>query len=432
MTPFYQHLLHALKEWPRYVVHHDGLAVKHGFEEAFRLKTDPPNMIRWRQWGERVAEASKVAERLTHAGWILARKKAAERQEKRRKAREEKEKLFAMLPQFMLPANKREALEAFLSKQMATAIDEAIITIINNKPEVAMSPFRRQLLSLEDWPRYAVHQDGQTVNGSHPYARAFRLKADAEDMIRWEQYANSALYCEMVESMTYSEWELATDGIRAREAEQRQMRKKQRKEAVKRMLAKAASLTLADARVYTQQADPKDLYPSIDLRDDKQREAVMKELRTASTNEGTSMKTPVWKATPKEQQPAPMNLIPFDVEKAKAGAQIVTRAGLSARVLCYDFKGDELSVVAAIMEDDNGEILIRHSVEGMVYTSGEQSNYDLFLVPKTKKVWLWVYIDKQRRSAVTFDTKESMLEWQTMCAQYAIPLLEQEIEIPDL
>lgn len=386
MTPFYNHMLHALKDWPCYATQQEGRSKPRVYKEAFRLETDPLGAVRWRQWGERVAGASKAAERMTHSEWLLAREKAAARQEKRRKAREEKEKLLAMTPQIML--------------QKPT------------KP--ALSPFYRRLLSLDEWPRGTDEQGGYA--SSLLYSEAYRLKTDPPDLILWRQRdAHPVDANKIAERMTVSEWQLAKAEMKVREAKQRQKRKQQRKEAAERMLKKAASLTFVDARVYAQQAS----HVACTLEDayfPYEREAVMKELRTVSTNKGTTT----------------MNLIPFNVEKAKEGAQVVTRTGLPARVLCYDFKGDELSVVAAIMEDDSGETLIRFTPEGLAYTSGETCNLDLFLVPKTKKVWLWVYIDKQRRSAVTFDTKESMLEWQAMCAQYAIPLLEQEIEILDI
>lgn len=46
-----------------------------------------------------------------------------------------------------------------------------------------------------------------------------------------------------------------------------------------------------------------------------------------------------------------MKLLPFDIEKAKAGAKIVTRSGQSARIIAYDRRGEE-PIVALIGDYD--------------------------------------------------------------------------------
>ena len=57
-------------------------------------------------------------------------------------------------------------------------------------------------------------------------------------------------------------------------------------------------------------------------------------------------------------------LEPFDIEKAKAGAKVVTRDGKSVRIKCYDKQGDDLPIIALINNkgieeircyDNNGE-----------------------------------------------------------------------------
>ena len=51
---------------------------------------------------------------------------------------------------------------------------------------------------------------------------------------------------------------------------------------------------------------------------------------------------------------------PFDLEKAKAGAKVVTGGGYAARFICYDLAGPigagPVRVVAAVDNGVNGEV----------------------------------------------------------------------------
>lgn len=68
---------------------------------------------------------------------------------------------------------------------------------------------------------------------------------------------------------------------------------------------------------------------------------------------------------------------PFDLEKAKAGAKLVTRRGIPARIVCYDAKGDY--PVIAIVDEDDEEIPRNYTVCGR-YSRFGQSQEDLFIV----------------------------------------------------
>lgn len=73
----------------------------------------------------------------------------------------------------------------------------------------------------------------------------------------------------------------------------------------------------------------------------------------------------------------------FDLEKAKAGAPVMTKDGVPARILCFDFKHESFPIVCAI-EDEDCEILATYSKEGKI--TNIPSGEDLVMAPiKCKK-----------------------------------------------
>ncbi len=53
-----------------------------------------------------------------------------------------------------------------------------------------------------------------------------------------------------------------------------------------------------------------------------------------------------------EQQKPTVRTIPFDIEKAKQGAKVVTRDGRNVRILCFDRNSDEYPIVVLIQKKD--------------------------------------------------------------------------------
>lgn len=87
-------------------------------------------------------------------------------------------------------------------------------------------------------------------------------------------------------------------------------------------------------------------------------------------------------AEPEEQKPT-VRRVPFDIEKAKQGAKIVTRDGGSARIICYDRKSEDCPIVAALtyegeLKKDDEEI-ITFTNDGRYFDDGDESSYDLFI-----------------------------------------------------
>lgn len=84
-------------------------------------------------------------------------------------------------------------------------------------------------------------------------------------------------------------------------------------------------------------------------------------------------------AEPEEQKPT-VRLVPFDIEKAKQGAKLVTKEGMNARIICYDRKSEDFPIVAAVMDtedDDSDEELVSYTKNGTYYNDGDESFYDL-------------------------------------------------------
>lgn len=71
---------------------------------------------------------------------------------------------------------------------------------------------------------------------------------------------------------------------------------------------------------------------------------------------------------------------PFDIEKAKNGAEVCTRDGRKARITCFDaVTKDDFPLVTLIL--DNGvEDTYWHTIYGRGSSINEETEYDLFLV----------------------------------------------------
>ena len=74
-------------------------------------------------------------------------------------------------------------------------------------------------------------------------------------------------------------------------------------------------------------------------------------------------------------------LIPFDIEKAKQGAKVMTREGCDVRILCYDHKREDYPIVAEIIPEDNSKEahIETHTNDGRYYSNGTLSENDLFI-----------------------------------------------------
>lgn len=124
----------------------------------------------------------------------------------------------------------------------------------------------------------------------------------------------------------------------------------------------------------------------------------------------------------------PEGMMPFDIEKAKAGATVVTRGGSAVRIVAYDRKHHTFPVCAFVTISDEHESMESFTVEGLYQASGRDSSYDLFLKKQTRTVYVNLYrtgYDEYEGSE--WDTKELAIEYQI----FGIVAVALPIEIED-
>lgn len=82
-----------------------------------------------------------------------------------------------------------------------------------------------------------------------------------------------------------------------------------------------------------------------------------------------------------EEQKSTIRILPFDIEKAKQGAKIVTRDNENARIICYDRESEDYPIVALVMDTGAAESeIITYTNDGKYYDDGDTSSYDLFIL----------------------------------------------------
>lgn len=87
-------------------------------------------------------------------------------------------------------------------------------------------------------------------------------------------------------------------------------------------------------------------------------------------------------------------LIPFDIERAKAGDKVITRNGAPVEILSLAGR-DKWPIVGydPEYEYDSPE-LCEWKIDGRFFEEGDDSSYDLFMTPKeqnTKGGWVNIY-----------------------------------------
>ena len=91
------------------------------------------------------------------------------------------------------------------------------------------------------------------------------------------------------------------------------------------------------------------------------------------------------------------DLIPFDLEAAKAGKPVCTRDGRKARIVCFDAKGDQ-PIIALVEAKGNKDALIeeveRYFINGHSVFEVKETNNDLMMLPEKKEGWVNVYKER--------------------------------------
>lgn len=76
-------------------------------------------------------------------------------------------------------------------------------------------------------------------------------------------------------------------------------------------------------------------------------------------------------------------IVDFDLEKAKAGAKVVTRMGNSVRIVCCDRKGDKDCPLVALIYDKGYETPYIFDLDGKFHNGTKDCKYDLFIEEPT-------------------------------------------------
>ena len=99
----------------------------------------------------------------------------------------------------------------------------------------------------------------------------------------------------------------------------------------------------------------------------------------------------------------------FDLEKAKAGAEVCTRSGKKARIICFDAKG-LYPIIALIDDSADYEQIRKYTTKGEYNADRDrESDLDLVMAPVKKGGWINIYVDSfrpGRTCSTIFATKE--------------------------
>ena len=83
---------------------------------------------------------------------------------------------------------------------------------------------------------------------------------------------------------------------------------------------------------------------------------------------------------------------PFDIEQAKAGKPVQTRDGRDVRIICFDAKRKDTSIVCLITcLEDGMEYLFSYFRDDGKWHSSQESTHDLFMKSETKEGWVSVF-----------------------------------------
>lgn len=105
----------------------------------------------------------------------------------------------------------------------------------------------------------------------------------------------------------------------------------------------------------------------------------LRETMTSAIDELSTRVENALKEANEEQKPT-VRVIPFDIEKAKQGAKVVTRDGHDVRILCYSSRNAN-GTQPIVSEIDKGEdvMLTTHAEDGTYLFNKSKSDYDLMI-----------------------------------------------------
>lgn len=100
-----------------------------------------------------------------------------------------------------------------------------------------------------------------------------------------------------------------------------------------------------------------------------------------------------------------MKLKPFNIEEAKQGKPVCTRDGKPVRIVCFDYKAKDYSIVGFISYGEY-ESANAFTEEGKWSRARTISNNDLFMAPVKHEGWINIYPNKSTSSQI-YHTEEA-------------------------
>lgn len=105
----------------------------------------------------------------------------------------------------------------------------------------------------------------------------------------------------------------------------------------------------------------------------------LKEIMTCAIDELSTRVENALKEANEEQKPI-VRILPFDIEKAKQGAKVMTKDGHNVRILCYDSRCcNSRQPIIAEIDEREGVQLTTYAEDGTYLFNKAKSNYDLMI-----------------------------------------------------
>lgn len=105
----------------------------------------------------------------------------------------------------------------------------------------------------------------------------------------------------------------------------------------------------------------------------------LEETMTRAINKLSTRVENALKEANEEQKPT-VRIIPFDIEKAKQGAKVVTRDGHDVRILCYSSRNaNGTQPIVSEIDKEEDVMLATHAEDGTYLFNKSKSDYDLMI-----------------------------------------------------
>ena len=109
-----------------------------------------------------------------------------------------------------------------------------------------------------------------------------------------------------------------------------------------------------------------------------------------------------------DRESSKSNLKPFDLEAAKAGKPVCTRNGQEVRIICFDAKLENYSIVALVKEKGSTqEYLHTYTNEGRIYYKNPTHSLDLVMPLKKKTGWVNIFANGEYTISNIYTTEQS-------------------------